>query len=446
MFLSLGITTAYPDEAERIQPYSENPHYLAWGETPVYGLGATNYHSWTPISRPDNYDIQVNLSRLAEVIDEIGSPHVRGFVRCLPYDPMNHMHDGDVDRVLQPWVKMEDGRYDLEQFEPEWENRLRDYLQTAQEHGIIVSFEIWDDWSVTRGPNGAYDPGEGAAWNAHPFNPNNNVNYDESVLPNSTNQCNAPFYSTIPTKKHIESVLELQKNYVNKVLSIASDFSNIMINISNESRADLAWSHFWAEYIRQQVAPEIMIGEMPSTNRKDGGGQCQHEFSPLNLNTDPHYDFVDIAQGVSGHEFGSPREQAIGGGKRIYDYYKAMAEVGTVKPLVTSKDYTRDANGGDIVLWSRFIGGVAAARFHRPAGNHPESVSQFQHDAIERLGQFIAQIPFWHMQPSPEVVNTIPKDAGSNILANPKSHCVVQLIGGQAIIKPDPWDMDRSMD
>jgi hypothetical protein len=105
-----------------IQPYSENPHYLAWGETPVYGLGATNYHSWTPISRPENVDFQKDLQRLAQVIERINSPHVRGFVRCLPYDPMNHMHDGDLDRVLQPWLKMEDGRYNLERFEPEWEN------------------------------------------------------------------------------------------------------------------------------------------------------------------------------------------------------------------------------------------------------------------------------------------------------------------------------------
>jgi hypothetical protein len=31
----------------RIQAFPDNPHYLAWGETPVFPLGATGYHSWT---------------------------------------------------------------------------------------------------------------------------------------------------------------------------------------------------------------------------------------------------------------------------------------------------------------------------------------------------------------------------------------------------------------
>jgi hypothetical protein len=54
-----------------------------------------------------------------------------------------------------------------------------------------------------------------------------------------------------------------------------------------------------------------MIGEMPSTNRKDGGGECDYELNPLTLCTDINYDFVDIAQGVSAHEFGEPRQQAL---------------------------------------------------------------------------------------------------------------------------------------
>jgi hypothetical protein len=414
-----------------IQPWPDNPHYLAWDGVPVFPLGATSYHSWTPISRPGEVDFHAQLERLASVIADIGSPHVCGFVRCLPYDPMNHSHDGAVQRVLQPWVQGEDGRYDLERINPVWEARLRDFLATALKHRIAVSLEIWDDWSVTRGPGGAYDPGAGAAWNAHPFHPNNNSNYDERVLPASTAVCNAPFYSTIPSQAHIAPVLALQKKYVDCVLGIASDYPHILINLSNESRAHLEWSRFWADYIRGKMPAGFMIGEMPSTNRKDGGGECEQAFSPMTLCTDPRYDYVDIAQGVSGHEFGSPRQQALGGSQRIRDYRQAMAEANTIRPLITSKDYTRDPNGGDMVLWSRFIGGAAAARFHRPAGNHPASVSQFQHDAVKRLGHFIAQTPFWIMQPRPDILQKLPDGAGANVLAEPQSHCVIQLIGGK---------------
>ncbi len=370
------------------------------------------------------------MGRLAGVMEEIGSPHVCGFVRCLPYDPMNHMHDGAVKEVLQPWVKLADGRYDLERFEPKWDKRLRAFLTAALQRRIVVSLEIWDDWSVTRGPGGAYDPGAGAAWNAHPFNPRNNVNYDESVLPATTARCDAPFYSTIPSRRHIRRVLDLQKRYVDHLLAIASEYPNILISIANESRAHLEWSRFWAETARQQVPSGMMIGEMPSTNRKDGGGECEHAFSPLTLCTDQKYDYVDVAQGVSGHEFGSPREQALGGGRRLLEYRRAMAEAGTRRPLVVSKDYTRGPDGGDMVLWGRFVGGAAAARFHRLAGNHPESIRRFQHEAVARLGRFIARVPFWRMHPEPGLVKELPSGAGANVLAEPGGPCVVQLIGG----------------
>lgn len=418
-------------DTDRIRPFGKNPHYLAWDGVPIFPLGAAGHHSWTPISRPGTADYEAQLDRLARVIDEIGSPHVRGLVRVLPYDPMNHMHDGAVERVLQPWVRLDDGRYDLERFEPAWEERLRAYLDTALARRIVVSLELWDDWSVTRGPGGQYDPGEGGAWNAHPFNPHNNVNYGEDVLPRATAVCEAPFYSTIPARADIEPVLALQQRYVDRLLKIVAGYPNVLLKVSNESRAHLDWSRFWAAYVRER-APEVMIGEMPSTNRRDGGGECEDAFSPLTLATDPHYDYVDVAQGVSGHEFGDPREQALGGGQRMYAYRQAMAEAGARRPLIVSKDYAREPEGGDVVLWSRFVGGAAAARFHRPGGDHGEDVVAFQHDAVGRLGRFIAEVPFWHMHPAPELISLLPEEAGANVLAEPKGHVVIQLLGGRA--------------
>jgi hypothetical protein len=432
----------------RVQAWPDNPHYLAWGDTPVFPLGATGYHSWTPISRSAEINFIEQLDRLAKVIDAIGSPHVCGFVRCLPYDPMNHLHDGAVSRVLQPWLKLEDGRYDLEHFEQAWEYRLREWLDAALKRRIVVSMEVWDDWSVTRGPGGAYDPGKGNAWNAHPFNPKNNINYDETILPAETSACNAPFYNTIPSKNNNVKVLNLQKKYVDHLLSIIKSYPNIILDISNESRAPGEWSRFWAGYIRKRIPSHFMIGEMPSTNRRDGGGECEHEFSPRNLCMDPMYSFVDVAQAVSRHEFGEPQRQALGGGERIFLYRALMTEAGTVMPLVVSKDYSRDSNGGDMVLWSRFISGAAAARFHRPAGDNPESVIDFQHEAIGRLGRFIAEVPFWQMQPDPVIILKLPEGSGANLLTNHSSLCIIQLIGAtsggmlQVDISPGTWTVE----
>jgi len=419
------------DNIDRIRPWPDNPHYLAWGDTPVFLLGPSGYHSWTPVSRPAEMNFHEQLHRLDRIIEEAGSPHVLGFVRCLPYDPMNHMHDGNVTEILQPWLRLRDGRYDLGQFEPAWENRLRDYLDLALELRIIVSLEIWDDWSVTRGVGGAWDPGPEGAWNAHPFNPVNNINYGTEVMPEYTTECDAPFYSTIPSRLDNSVVLDHQKRYVNLLLSIIKEYPNIIINISNESRANLEWSRFWAEYIRSLVPRSIMIGEMPSTNRIDGGGECEALFNPMTLIKDSHYDYVDISQAVSGHEFsGDVLRQAIEGSRRILGYRLAMAESGTIRPLILSKDYTRGPEGGAIVFWSRFVAGAASARFHRLAEDHPESVIVFQHETAGQLGQFIARIPFWRMHPCHDVVNILPDGAGVNVLADQESHYVIQLIGG----------------
>ena len=426
------------NRTERVQPYPENPFYLAWGDTPVFPLGPTGYHAWTPISRPDVMDFYEQLNRISSVINEIGSPHVVGFVRCMPYDP-NYLTQ-EV-RILQPWLRMEDGRYDLERFEPEWEKRLKEYLDLALDLRIIVSLEVWDDWSISRSVRGEWDPGPTRAWNAHPFNPRNNINYGSDVLPEREIpfvpslprggfECNAPFYTTIPSKSNITEVLALQKRYVDHLLDIISDYPNVLINISNESRADLEWSRFWAEYIRQR-APSMMIGDMPSTNRKGGGGECDYIFSPMTLSTDPHFDYVDIAQGVSQHELGTPQRQALEGSRRIAGYRTAMGEAGTERPLITSKDYSRDQEGGAIVLWSRFVGGAASARFHRPnVEDHPESVIIFQHEMVGHLGSFIARVPFWQMDIHPEVLSVTPPGAGANVLTDLENNYVIQLIGG----------------
>lgn len=428
-----------------VQPYSENPHYFAWGEEPIFLLGATGYHSWTPVSRPNAVDYEAQLDRLAGVIDEIESPHVRGFVRILPYDPMNHMHDGAVERVLQPWARLGDGRYDLERFAPAWEERLRTLLDATLSRGIIVSLELWDDWSVTRGPGGQYDPGAGAGWNAHPFNPKQNVNYSREVLPESTAVCDAPFYSTVPGRDHIEQVLSLQKRYVDRVLSVAANYPNVLINISNESRAHRDWSRFWAEYARERVPDDMMIGEMPSVRRTSDSGQCDPALSPTTLATDSRYDFVDVAQAVSGHSFDGFREQAAGGGSRMTTYREAMDEAQTAKPLVVSKDYTRASPGGGIVLWGRFTGGAAAARFHRLGIDHTEEVGSFQHDTVRRLGRFIAEIPFWRMHPARGLLRGLPEKMGANVLAERGRRLVVQLVGeGQGAeleldVSPGRW-------
>jgi hypothetical protein len=173
----------------------------------------------------------------------------------------------------------------------------------------------------------------------------------------------------------------------------------------------------------------MMIGEMPSVRRTSDRGQCDPALRPTALATDSRYDFVDVAQAVSGHSFDGVRNQAVGGGRRMATYRTAMAEAQTAKPLVVSKDYARTSPGGDVVLWGRFTGGAAAARFHRLGIDHTEAVIDFQHDAVRRLGRFVADVPFWRMHPARGLLRGLPEDMGANVLAERGRQVVVHVIG-----------------
>lgn len=124
---------------------------------------------------------------------------------------------------------MDGGRYDLTKFEPAWEQRPRAFLDAARERGILVSLEVGNDWSVTRGIGGAWDPGPGHGWHSHPFNPDNNVNYDRQVLPHTTRPCVAPFYETLPAANRNRSVvLGFQQRYVDHLVKMAGGYPNIL--------------------------------------------------------------------------------------------------------------------------------------------------------------------------------------------------------------------------
>ncbi len=408
--------------AHRVTVFPDNPRYLAVDGAPVFLIGATHVHGWTPVSRP-HHDYRRDLSRLESVVDRVESPHVRGLVRVVPYFPE--------PGAILPWERGTDGLYHLDRFNPEWEGRLTEFLDDALARGLVVSLELWEDWSITRGAGGAYDPGAEGGWNIHPFNPACNADYGTETLPSATSLADAPFYRTIPSRQNNRLVLELQQLYAARLCVLTAPYPNVIHNISNESRAPLDWSRYWAVYLREKLGPGKLIGEMPSTNRKDGQGECDPELNPMTLLVEEAYDYADVSQAVSSHEFGEePFAQALQAGQRLAEYAAAMDDMGKVKPLVVSKDYTNFDPDGVPVIWSKFVGGAAAARFHRPMpGEKEKAVADFQFDAIRHLGEFVKGTRFHELAPERALVAQVPKGMGYLLLGKPGQEHVLQLFG-----------------
>ena len=65
---------------------------------------------------------------------------------------------------LYPFIQLENGKYDLEQINDDYYNRLDFLLKETQKRDIIVQIEVWDRFDYAR-----------EYWLPHPFNPKNNI-------------------------------------------------------------------------------------------------------------------------------------------------------------------------------------------------------------------------------------------------------------------------------
>jgi hypothetical protein len=419
----------------------EQPRYLAVDGTPVFLLGATHPGGWCPITDPDR-EYLPELDRLADAIDRVDSPHVAGLVRVIPYFS---------GVPLQPWAFDDDaGAYDLDEFDPAWERRLRGYLDAAADRDLVVALELWDDWSITRGVGGAYDPGPEKAWNAHPFNPENNVNYDGDAISATTSECGAPFYSTVPENAATSAVLECQRRYADHYADIVADYPNVICSVSNESRAHRQWSRYWADYLRHAIDADRLVGDMPSTS-EDGAGQCDSALSPSPLVSDDRYDYVDCSQALSAHSFGSEVHDIVAGTReRVAAYADHMAVTDSIKPILVSKDYTNTNPLGRPVAWSKFVAGTASFRFHRhgvSVWNEETSDDDvgFAFETIERLGQFVGETAFWRHQAPLDALSEVPAEAVALARGDPGEEYVVAVVdgnGGEVGVDVEPGRYD----
>ena len=122
---------------------------------------------------------------------------------------------------LAPWARSGTAGYagggdkfDLEQWDPKYFARLKDFLEEAQRRGIVVEISLFSS-----------QYGE-AQWNLSPFHPANNVN---GVALDDWKKVN-----TLENGK----ILRYQEAYVRKLVREANGFDNVIFEIQNEPWSD----------------------------------------------------------------------------------------------------------------------------------------------------------------------------------------------------------------
>jgi hypothetical protein len=342
--LIASATARSSDNSDRIQPYPANPFYWQYKGQPVLLLGgseADGAFQWTGDRLIDHLDL----------LHSVGGNVIR-----------NVLSDRRPDSA-KPFLRLDNGRYDLEQWNEDYFARLRAFLEETVAREIIVHLTLWDP----------HDHSHRGQWNESPWNPGNNITYTESqsnlplVPPTPYNPF--AFYTTVEEDNKV--VLRLQRRFIDRVLSISLEFDHVLYNIMNETWTYVwvgsQWERYWAEHIKARAAEKGVTVHATTMRFKP-------EASITALLEAPElYCFAEISQnnqiamGTSGQAHWDMivqwrSEIAARLGPRPLNNIKIYG--GDLKDELTRNKVGTAAEAIDR-FWRNILAGCASARFHR---------------------------------------------------------------------------------
>jgi len=320
-----------------IRPFKENPRYWEYRGRPVLLLGGSD---------EDNlFNNPVMMRKNLDILADTGGNYIRGTLSC--------RDDGDV----WPYV-MKDGKYDLDEFNPEFWSRLETCVREAEKRGIIVQIEFWATFDYYRDN-----------WLKNPFNPANNTNYttENTRLVAEWDHHPArsvqPFFFSTPENNDDTVLLAYQQAFIRKALETTLPFGNVLYCLDNETRAPAEWAHYWGGFVGEEAAKR---GERVYCTEMWDQWDITHEDHRRTYDHPEYFAFTDVSQN-------NWQE-----GQTHYDrllWYRAnlATRPGGIRPMNNVKVYARlsgnrpnDYDVGVERWWRNIFAGCASTRFHRP--------------------------------------------------------------------------------
>ncbi len=156
-------------------------------------------------------------------------------------------------------------KFDLNRFDPEYFQRLRERVAMAGDRGIYVSVMLFEGWGVQFMKNG---------WKSHPFNGNNNINGIEA-------DANGDGIGTEVHELGNRTITELQERYVRKVIDTVNEFDNVLYEISNENHpASTPWQYHMINFIHEYEKTKPKQHPVGMTFQYKGGRNADLFASP----------------------------------------------------------------------------------------------------------------------------------------------------------------------
>lgn len=129
-------------------------------------------------------------------------------------------------------------KFNLNQFNQAYFDRMRQRIIQAGNRGIYVSIMLFDGWSVESKQSG-HQP-----WKGHPYKLSNNIN---NINGDVNNDGQGGETHTLASSQ----VTALQESYVAKVIETIHDLDNVLFEVSNESSgSSTAWQYEIINYIK----------------------------------------------------------------------------------------------------------------------------------------------------------------------------------------------------
>ncbi|MFV1967399.1 MAG: hypothetical protein ACC628_18370 [Pirellulaceae bacterium] len=385
-FASLSVAEEIPTKnADRIRPYKKDSRYWQYQGEPVLLLGGSKDDSLFQIP-----DLKEHLDLLAGV----GGNYIRNTMSAR----------ADHGFEVHPFRRLDNGKYDLDQWNDEYWQRFSNLLRWTQERNIIIQIEVWDrfDYTDARGVN---------HWQASPYRPNNNVNYsgEETGLADRYRddpwRDKHPFFHTIPGmkpyRKEFDILRQVQERFVAKMLSHSLPYGNVLYCMNNETSTSPKWGQHWMQFIRRKAA-EQDVGVFATDMFDDGWKAERSEKIRLELDHPELYDFVEISQ-VNSRNFGEAhwlRVQWV-----MQEVRRHPRPVNHIKIYGAGKTSwgSGEPKNGVQRFWRDILGGSASARFHRDGGGTGlQPISQASLKAARKLE---TRIRLWDVEPRNDLLH-----------------------------------------
>jgi hypothetical protein len=231
----------------RVHP--DNPRYFTDGTTAGDSLRAvylTGAHTWDSLqdmgesNPPAAFDFNAYLDFLAQ--------HDHNFIRLWRWELVSWdtaANDKKTAKRLvaapHPWARPGPGqaldgqpKFNLDQFNEAYFQRLRARVAASRDRGIYVSVMLFEGWGMQHVTN---------AWKAHPFHPDNHVNGLEGDADGDGRGLE------IHTLR-VPAVTKVQEAYARKVMDTVNDLDNVLYEISNEAGVySIEWQEHFIRFI-----------------------------------------------------------------------------------------------------------------------------------------------------------------------------------------------------